>query len=115
MNMGGGRKKRFKRLRWLLEYLLSMAMLVFVRLLPFRLALGLGGFLGILAYGIDKRHQVVTLDNLRDSFKDKTGEEIRFIARAVYWNLGYSVAEFIKAGRYGRRPPSEHFDFVYYD
>ncbi len=78
-------------------------MLAFIKILPFRIALRFGGGLGIFAYRIDKRHRLITEDNLARSFPEKSPEEIKAIARSVFRNLGYSIIEFIRSARYGQR------------
>lgn len=111
MKKGG---KRLRRLRWLLEYLLALIVIGFIRVLPFRVALGFGGLLGGLAYKIDKRHQRITEDNIRNSFKEMPSEEVKQTARSVYKNLGYSVVEFIRSARYGKGDFYGHFRIVNY-
>jgi len=114
--MGERRKPgTLKKAVWLAEYLLILLVIGFIKLLPFPLAVRFGGFLGSLAYKIDKRHQGITRDNLRSSFKDKPPEEIERIALAVFRNFGYSIIEFIRSGRYGKKPLEHFFDIRNYE
>jgi len=117
----GSKKKRGKKggfgssVLWLLEYILATSVLAVVRLLPFKLAIRLGGLLGRFFYIIDRRHREITENNLRESFGGKSPEEIKSIARSVYTNLGYSAVEFMRSDRYAGRPVEEHFSFANYD
>jgi KDO2-lipid IV(A) lauroyltransferase len=106
------RGKPFIRLRWLLEYLLTLLVLGFIRVLPFPVAVRFGGLLGGVAYKIDKRHQAITEENLRNSFNYIPADEVRDIAKSVYRNLGYSVVEFIRSARYGKGDFDSHFRIV---
>ena len=109
------KKKRFRKAKWLAEYMLAMSLAGFVKLLPFRLASGLGGFLGELAYKLDKRHQIVIIENLQNSFKGITQDEIRKTGLSVYNNVGRHAVEFIQSGRYGRGGLEDRFSFVNYE
>ncbi len=84
-------------------------------LLPFTLASGLGRLLGEFAYKIDKRHRLVTEENLQNSFKNSSPGEIRKTALSVYRNLGRSAIEFIKSERYSRDGLDGRFSFVNYE
>jgi len=112
---GGKKRKKDKRLKWAVEYALAVIVYHLIRLAPFRVAMAAGGFLGTLAYRIDKRHRMVTEDNLRESLREKTPDEIARIARSVYRNLGWSAIEFIWSDRFDRRWVEENIDFPGFD
>ena len=99
----GKKQKRFQKSRWLAEYIIALSLLAFIKILPFRMALRFGGCLGTLACRMDKRHRLITEDNLSKSFPEKTSGETREIARSVFRNLGYSAVEFFRSSRYGPR------------
>ncbi len=76
-------------------YLLALSAGMLFRLLPLRIALKVGATLGVLAYRLDRRHQRVTLANLKLALgQEKNAAELEQIARACYANLGRSAAEF---------------------
>jgi len=110
-----GRRRRLKRLLWPFEYVLTLLVLGVVRLIPFRAAVCLGGMLGSLVYKIDKRHQRVIIDNIRQSFKDKTDEEVERIARSVYTNTGRHAVEFMRPEHYSQGRLEDHFEFVNFE
>lgn len=111
----GKRRKRGKELVWLAEYLLFVVAVRIMRSLPLGAAMRLGGALGGLAYGLDRRHREVTEKNLADCLKDRTPAQRSGIARSVYRNLGYSAVEFIRSDRYGKEPLNRYFRFTNYE
>ncbi|HEY3346914.1 MAG TPA: lysophospholipid acyltransferase family protein, partial [Nitrospirota bacterium] len=74
-----------------------------VRILPYRTALRLGGFLGELAFVIDKRHQRLALNNIKESFKDFTDEQAEELARASFRNVGYTAFEFVQSWKFNKK------------
>ncbi|MFY9704275.1 MAG: lysophospholipid acyltransferase family protein [Desulfobacterales bacterium] len=70
---------------------------VFFKLLgriPRRWARRGSGFLGELWFAVDKRHRRMALDNLTRAFgSEKSGREIRQIAKQVFRNIVYVVCE----------------------
>lgn len=105
---------RLQKLRWLAEYLPVPPLVFFIRLLPHRVALAVGGVLGALALRIDKRHREITLNNLAECLPEKSPEERMEIATSVYRNLGYSAIEFIRTRSIFSRPVEETFEFKGY-
>ncbi len=68
-----------------------------VQKLPFDTALNLGAGLGRLMYRLDKRHRLIALENLRQSFKtEKSEQALEDILRGVYQNIGRSGIEAIR-------------------
>jgi KDO2-lipid IV(A) lauroyltransferase len=76
-----------------LYYILIMFFFKSVRLLPFRAAVRLGGFLGGLCYHLIGKARGVTEDNLRKAFPEKSEDEIRGIAKEVFVNQGKNAFE----------------------
>ncbi|MBI3399424.1 MAG: lysophospholipid acyltransferase family protein [Deltaproteobacteria bacterium] len=65
--------------------------------LPLAFALWFGRILGKLAFYLDKKHRVITLNNLENSFKgEKTSGDINAIAKKVFENLGMNFMEFCR-------------------
>ncbi len=63
-------------------------------------------------FKIDMRHQKITLDNLRNSFKDKNEEELYGIAKAVFRNFGISAIEFIRSERFFKDGLGKNFKII---
>jgi KDO2-lipid IV(A) lauroyltransferase len=69
-------------------------------LVPFKLAVRLGGFLGIVAFDLLRIRRAVTLDNLEESLGDRFDEQQRRrIGRRSYINFAKSMVEFASIGR----------------
>ncbi len=92
----------WKRLRHRLELAGVYLLAAFPAVLPFRLSVKLGGFLGVLAFDIFRIRRGVTLDNLKRAFKDRmdSTERIR-TGRRSYINFAKSMVEFASLGRLG--------------
>lgn len=77
-----------------IAYYFALLLMGFFRLLPFHLAVRIGAFLGRLYYRLDRRHRLITLDNLKQSFRETRSEaELTRIALNTYQNLGRSIVE----------------------
>lgn len=72
-----------------LEYWLVAAVRGIVRVLPERLAAGLGGVLGRLFFYIDGRHRRIAERQLQAAFPRKSAAECRAIARATFVHFGH--------------------------
>ncbi len=110
--MSNKKNRQVRRLQWLIEYWLVLAMCGLARLLPYPMAYWLGGILGLTAFKIDRRHRDITLDNLRNSFKDKNETELRETAKDVFVNFGRSAIEFIRSERFFRDGIGKHFKII---
>ncbi|RSK48567.1 lauroyl acyltransferase [Hymenobacter rigui] len=53
------------------------------------------GLYGLMAYGIRYRERVV-LENMRNSFPEKTDAEIRQLAKGFYWHFAQVIVEILK-------------------
>lgn len=70
---------------------------VIVRLLPVRVALGVGRVLGLLVYGMSVRRKYQVYVNLKIAFAGiKTLPEIKRIVRKVFENFGQNIIEFLR-------------------
>jgi len=77
-----------------LIYLLARLLMGVFRILPLGSARRVGMFLGRLYYRLDRRHRLITLDNLRQAFKEtKDDPELEEVAQNTYENLGRSLVE----------------------
>ena len=85
-------KHRFRN--YALYYLLLLIGSL-ILILPYRLALFLGRFMGVLAYKFASRDRKRAIDNLTLVFgNEKTKKEIEEIAKKVFINLGINTIEF---------------------
>ena len=90
------REKRHSRARYLLEYLLFLALAGLTRALPRVTALRLGAKLGELARLAQKKRVATATDNLRRAYPEKSSEEIEADVRAVFRHLGVSAVEMLR-------------------
>lgn len=75
-------------------YLLLEFISIIILILPYKIAVLLGSFLGSLAYIMLPKYRNITLSNLRSVFAgEKSENQIREIARDVFRNLGQTAAE----------------------
>jgi KDO2-lipid IV(A) lauroyltransferase len=85
-----GPKKKHK-----FEYGVTYLSGAFLRILPYRLALSFGSFLGFLAFDLFRVRRKVTLINLKNSLGDqKNVKELKKIGRRAYKNIGKSMVEY---------------------
>ncbi len=84
-----------KRIRHRIEYLFTKALVTLVQILPYRFSLGLGSFLGDLAFSLFRIRRKVSLENLKRAFGGKyDNKELRRIARRAYRNIGRGFVEY---------------------
>jgi KDO2-lipid IV(A) lauroyltransferase len=77
------------------EYGVTYLSGVFLRILPYRLALSVGSFLGFLSFDVFRVRRKVTLINLKNSLGDqKNVKELKKIGRRAYKNIGKSMVEY---------------------
>lgn len=79
-----------------LEYIGTLILGFIVRLLPLKVALGLGDLLGDFAFSVLHIRRKVTLDNLRAAFPEKGERERRAIARRTYRNFLKTAIEHLR-------------------
>jgi KDO2-lipid IV(A) lauroyltransferase len=84
-----------RKIKHLIEYVFTVSVILLVRLVPYRLAISVGAFLGHVAYKVIGIRREVTLKNLRDSFGSRySEEELQRIGLDAYRNFGRSVVEY---------------------
>ena len=80
-----------------LVYLTARVISGFFQFLPERMAMGVGTFLGHLAYLLDFKHRRIALDNLKLAFGDTYSErQRRAIARKNFVNLARNFVVFCR-------------------
>ena len=83
------------KIRYRIEYAAVKAVIFFINIIPYRLALRIGDFIAFLGYHVFRVRRDVTLSNLRNSFKDRyTSKEYDEIGYRAYRNFAYSMIEF---------------------
>ena len=79
------------------EFLFFQGIKLFFLLLPRKLSLGVGGFLGLAIYSLDRRHRRIALANLKTAFGAELPASARKnIARKSFIHFGKFLADFIK-------------------
>jgi len=82
------------------EYALLRFVEVFIKSLPFEVALDVGRFIGFLSYHIDRRHRKAGRKNLRMVFGGEKGRaEREAILKALYRHLGMVFVEMLRMER----------------
>ena len=83
------------KIKYKVEYGITYLLGTILRILPYRLALSFGSFLGFLAFDVFRVRRKVTLINLKNSLGDKESiKELRKIGRRSYRNIGKSLVEY---------------------
>ncbi len=81
--------------RYKIEYYAVLTLIFILNLVPYRLALKFGDFIGFLAFSVIRIRRAVTLDNLRKSFGDKYNDsEYRKISAGSYRNIARGFIEY---------------------
>lgn len=83
----------FRIIKHRAEYWITYLVGAFARIIPYRLSLALGSFLGWLAFDVLRMRRKVTLINLRNSL-GKGKDQLARIGRRAYQNIGKSIVEY---------------------
>ncbi len=79
------------------EYLLVSSLAFVLRALPLRLAAALGRVLGIVYYGVDRRHRTGATARIRDAYGPGLPDtEVSRIVKDMYRHFGIMMAEFVR-------------------
>ncbi len=78
-----------------IEFAIFKFFVLIARLLPFRVLQKFGKFFGIFAYYFIPYRKKVALDNLRNSFPEKSEREIKEILKMTYVNFFITLFEFV--------------------
>jgi KDO2-lipid IV(A) lauroyltransferase len=90
---GGGTSGRAPRLKDYVEYLALRGAMCLLGLVPLRVGLRVGAFVGEIFFRFDVRNRRVAMQNLGIAFPDKSDEERRAILLRSCRNLGRLAAE----------------------
>ena len=74
-------------------YILAVMFSKIVFLMPYKFAVKTGGFLGGISYYLVRKSRIITEDNLRKCFPEKSEIEIKRIAKEVFVNQGKNAFE----------------------
>jgi Kdo2-lipid IVA lauroyltransferase/acyltransferase len=107
-----GLKQETATVRQTLEFAAVWLFVGGLRVLPRRVARGIGAGVGRVAYAALSRLRSVGVCNLQLAFPDKSNQERELILRGVYRNLGYLLAEFCQMQGYSAESASE---FIRYE
>ena len=84
-----------KKIRYRLEYIAVRTVILIINILPYGIALKLGDLIAFLGFCVFRIRRKVTLDNLRNSFKDRfTPGEYVGIGFRAYRNFARSMIEY---------------------
>ena len=96
-----------KKIKNYTEYLLALVLSYIIRIIPLKLALAFGRFIGYFVFYILKIRRQVAIENIGTCFPDKNSEEINKIALQTYLNFGQTIVEFIRQPFMSRQYLSE--------
>lgn len=99
----GARKRKYSPVLASLNYGLAVLFYRLLNVLPRWVAEELGMAVGLLVYGIDRRHRLLVQEQLHSAFPSWPIVRIRRSARQCYANFGRSAVEFARLGRSNRR------------
>jgi len=102
-----------KGLRDRIEFYLARLIAGVLALLPLPLSGWIGQALGVFVFDVVRLRRRVTVDNLRQSFPEKSEREIAALARRVYRNMGLTLAEFARLPRLGAEGLRARVEFVH--
>ena len=87
----------FKKIRFLIEYILLHIIRLILVLIPYNMAIELGASLGRMAAKIITKRFRLTVDNIQKAFPEKSQKESQTIALKSWENMAMVTVEFAKA------------------
>lgn len=100
---------KFKYRRYYLYYL-GRLLAFFFCLIPLRVGLKIASLFGDAAFLVLAKYRNKAIDNLKNSFPEKTDKEIRIIAREVFRNLCKNAFELVNFPRINEKNLSDFVD-----
>jgi Kdo2-lipid IVA lauroyltransferase/acyltransferase len=89
-----------KKLKHIIEYLAVILTLPFLSLIPYRLRIKIGEYLGLAVYYIYKKRKLIAFDNILKSFPNMTHTGQKKLCRESFRHFGMSVMEFIQLKKF---------------
>ncbi len=98
-----------RRLKHLLEYTAVITLLPLLSIIPYRLRLKIGSFLGTLTYYLYRHRRVIALENLSYAYPDKDRKWQHAICKKSFQHLGMNAMEFIQLPKLNERFLQKYF------
>ncbi len=89
-----------KKIKYIIEFLAVTLLLPVLILIPYRIRIKIGGFLGLAVYYIYKRRREIALINISKSFPDESVEWHNSICKDSFRHFGIATTEFIQLIRF---------------
>lgn len=106
------RKMSEIRLKHIPQYILLVIFTFILRIIPLAWLYAVAKPLAKVLFQLDKKHRAICIDNLTQSFPEKSHSEIQSIAIAVYINMVKIFFEFLRLGSFFRgKTPERKFTF----
>lgn len=107
------KSKRLKKIRRSLVYYIAEGVRFLFSILPLRLAVNIGAFIGVLPYYIIKKEREKLFNNLNIAFgNSKSFEEKKRIAKEVFSNCGRMAAELSHISKYDENLLKENIELI---
>lgn len=90
------KREKMKKIKHLIEYLAIITLLPLFSIIPYRVRLKIGSFLGIALYYLYRKRRVIALTNISYAFPDKDKTWQRDICKRSFRHLGKNAMEFIE-------------------
>jgi len=84
-----------KKIQHRLESWLVLSLGFVLRLFPYRVSLCFAGIIGDSFFLLGRERRKISLENLKRSFPDKDGKELKQIAKRAYRNIAKSLTEYM--------------------
>lgn len=94
-----------------LEYGLAKIFSLFVRLLPWSVALFVGRILGRLAAKTFRQRSRLAFQNLALAFPEKSRQELKYLVSRVWQNIGQTLVQFLKITSFSEADFSRRAEF----
>jgi Kdo2-lipid IVA lauroyltransferase/acyltransferase len=101
-----------KKIKYLIEFLAVIAILPVLTLIPYKLRLKVGAYLGLIIYYIYIKRREIAFTNISESFPDLSQVQNERICRESFRHFGMSVMEFIQLRRFNKRFIDKYISIV---
>ncbi|MFH0974739.1 MAG: lysophospholipid acyltransferase family protein [Spirochaetota bacterium] len=85
-----------KKIKHLIEYTAAILILPFLIIIPYKIRIKIGGFLGLAVYYFYKKRRIVAFNNISSSFPDENTDWHQKICRESFRHFGITAMEFIQ-------------------
>lgn len=91
-----------KKIKYIMEYSLFLIFYPLLSSIPYRLRLKIGEGLGIAVYSLYKKRKFIALENIRQSFPEKSEDWHIDLCRESFRHFGISAMEFLQLKRFNK-------------